>query len=359
MPLPLALNKILNPQPGWYRGDFHCHTNHSDGVHPPPELVEVAKREGLDFFAITDHNAISAYGEFGEAGLLVLPGVEATYKRGHWNIFGLTEAGEWLRQICRPVSEAPQPDDPFPTVNALLRQAASLGLLNSINHPLLAPWAWEFPETELRYVHCLEIWNDPSWPDNERDNPRALALWTRLLNAGWRLTALGGSDYHRPHPPAGQNKPAERLGVPSTYVYAENLSGAAILAAVRARRVYVSMGPRLTFAARLDGMTYDLGADLGDVSGRLAVGATVTECAVPARAQLVRNGEPLAETEVVNGSVALSAGVPVHAGERAWLRFDVYDHAGRMLAITNPIFTGPPAQPAPATFGEILSLSHG
>lgn len=355
MPLPLSLNTVLNHQPGWYRGDFHCHTNHSDGVHSPPELVEVAKREGLDFFAITDHNAIGAYGEFGQAGLLVIPGVEATYKRGHWNIFGLTEDGEWLRQICRPLSDAPRADDPYPTVNDLLRQTASLGLLNSINHPLLAPWAWEFPETDLRYVHCLEIWNDPSWPDNERDNPRALILWTRMLNAGWRLTALGGSDYHRPHPPAGQNKPDERLGVPSTYVYAENLSGAAILAAVRARRAYVSMGPRLAFTARLDGVTYDLGADLGEVSGELILSAAVTDCAVPARAQLVRNGEPLAEAEVKSGNAALSVTLSTHAGERAWFRFDVYDHSGRMLGVTNPIFIGPPAQPAPATFGEFLA----
>lgn len=355
MPLPLSLNTVLNPQPGWYRGDFHCHTRHSDGVLSPPELVEVARREGLDFFAITDHNTVGAYGEFGEAGLLVIPGIEATYDRGHWNIFGLTEDGDWLRQICEIDSDAPRAGDPYPTVNDLLRQTDALGLLNSINHPLLAPWAWEFPETELRYVHCLEIWNDPSWPDNERDNPRALALWTRLLNAGRRLTALGGSDYHRPHPPPGENKPDERLGVPSTYVYAKNLSGAAILAAVRAHRAYVSMGPRLTFTAQLDGATYPIGADLGEVSGQLALSATVTDCAVPARAQLLRNGEPLAEVEVVNGNAALSASVPAHAGERAWLRFDVYDRAGRMLAVTNPIFFGPPVQAAPATFGEFLA----
>ncbi len=354
MPLPLSLNNILNPQPGWYRGDFHAHTHHSDGVHSPRELAEVARREGLDFFAVTDHNAIGAYGEFGEAGLIILPGVEATYKRGHWNIFGITEDGDWLRQICRPIHEAPQPGDPFPTVNALMRQAASLGLLNSINHPLLAPWAWEFLEVEMQYLHALEIWNDPSWPDNARDNPRALALWTRMLDAGWRVTALGGSDYHRPHPLAGQNKPDERLGVPSTYVYAENLSGAAILAAVRARRAYVSLGPRLALTAQRDGVTYGIGADLGDGNGSVTVNATVTACTVPARARLVRNSEPLAEAEIVNGNAALSAAVTAHVGERAWLRLEVHDLAGRLLAVTNPLFTGPVAQPAPATFGEFL-----
>jgi hypothetical protein len=41
----------------------------------------------------------------------------------------------------------------------------------------------------LRHAHALEIWNDPSWSDNVRDDPRAVELWTRMLNAGYRLYA--------------------------------------------------------------------------------------------------------------------------------------------------------------------------
>jgi hypothetical protein len=355
MPLPLSLTAILSPQPGWYRGDFHCHTHHSDGVHPPSELVEVARREGLDFFAITDHNAIGAYGEFGEAGPLVIPGVEATYKRGHWNIFGVTEDGDWLRQICRPVSPTPRDDDPYPTVNALMRKTASLGLLNSINHPLLAPWAWEFPDIELQSLHALEIWNDPSWPDNERDNPRAVELWTQMLNDGWRITALGGSDYHRPHPPAGQTKPDERLGMPSTYVYAENLSGAALLAAVRERRAYVTSGPRVTLTARINETTYAIGAAIGDVSGALELSATVSECPPSARAVLVRNGHPLAEATATERGLHLQLRVGANRGEPAWYRGDVFDAEGKLLAITNPIFIGPRPIPSKTTYGEFLA----
>jgi len=355
MPLPLSLNTLLNPQPGWYRGDFHCHTNHSDGVHPPAELIEVARGEGLAFFAITDHNAVSAYGEFGEAGLLIIPGVEATYKRGHWNIFGVTEDGDWLQQICRGYSDAPQPGDPYPTVNALMRTAASLGLLNSINHPLLAPWAWEFPQSEMQHLHALEIWNDPSWPDNDRDNPRAVELWTRMLNDGWRVTALGGSDYHRPHPPAGQTKPDERLGLPGTYVYAEALSGAAILSAVRERRAYVSAGPRLTFAARLNGTRYEVGAEVGEVSGAVEFSATVSDCPPSARAVMVRNGHPLAEASAAGGGIHLQVRAGANRGQAAWYRCDVFDADGRLLAITNPIFTGPRPTPTKMTFGEFLA----
>ncbi|MGQ0604815.1 MAG: CehA/McbA family metallohydrolase [Anaerolineales bacterium] len=356
MPLPLSLTNILNPNPGWYRGDFHCHTNHSDGVHPPPELAEVARREGLEFFFITDHNAVSAYGEFGEApGVLILPGIEVTYKRGHWNIFGLTEDGDWLKQVCGRYLETPQADDVYPTANAIMQHTAQAGLLNSINHPLLAPWAWEFADTELRHVHALEIWNDPSWPDNARGNPRAVALWTRLLNDGWRITALGGSDYHRPHPPAGQTKPDERLGLPSTYVYADNLCGAAILDAVRRRRAYVSAGPRVTFTARFDGVTHHIGADLGNVSGAVELKATVSECPPSARALMVRNGHPMAEVPEADGGINLHLHAGANRGESAWFRCEVFDAQGELLAITNPIFHGPPPTPSKKTFGEYLA----
>ena len=41
------------------RGDLHAHTNWSDGRHTLQEIVEAAKTEGLEYFAITDHSASS------------------------------------------------------------------------------------------------------------------------------------------------------------------------------------------------------------------------------------------------------------------------------------------------------------
>lgn len=355
MSLPLSLTTVRNPKPGWYRGDFHCHTNQSDGVHPPTELAQVARQEKLDFFFITDHNTVSAYGMFGDdPGVLILPGIEATYKNGHCNIFGVTETAPWLEQVSGPYVAAPSEGDRYPTVNALLAATAELGLFNSINHPRLTPWAWEFADTDLSLVHGLEIWNDPSWPDNRRDNPRAVEMWTRWLNAGWRITALGGSDYHRTHPPAGQDKPDERLGEPSTYVHAANLSGVALLEAVRARRVYVSMGPRVTFQGALDGRSYDIGSDLGPAAGSLALTAEVFDCRAPAVARLVKNGQTVAETRVADGRAALSASVKLDAHEPAWFRLDVVDPDGLTLALTNPLFSGPVRTPNSRRYGDYL-----
>jgi len=343
MPSPLSLTEIHNPRAGWYRGDFHAHTHFSDGVLSPPGLAALAKAEGLDFFAITDHNTVKAYPNFGEhAGLLIIPGIEVTFRQGHFNVFGVDREFEWLQKVCEGHTALTALPGAYPTMNDLMRQIASHGLLNSINHPLLAPWAWCFEDTELGNLQCLEIWNDPSWPDNVRDNPRAVELWTHWLNAGYRITAIGGSDYHRPSPKPGENKPSERLGRPSTYVYAEDLSGNAILQGLRQRRAIVSMGPCVTFRAQMNGSTYEIGEEIPHGAGHVMLSATVTHCTTAARARIVRNGETVSEAAVSDGAADLSFHETPAAGRTGWYRLDVVDANGWMLAITNPIFVGPP-----------------
>jgi histidinol phosphatase-like PHP family hydrolase len=67
---------MMDARPRWYRGDCHAHTNCSDGFYSPPQLVELAKTEGLDFLAITDHNTIDAFSKIeDDPGLLILRGM--------------------------------------------------------------------------------------------------------------------------------------------------------------------------------------------------------------------------------------------------------------------------------------------
>jgi hypothetical protein len=349
--MPTSLSKTFNPHPGWYRGDFHCHTRYSDGVLSPAELQSLARAEGLDFLTITDHNTCGAHEHFSD-DLLVIPGLEVTYKRGHYNVLGAVAASaDWIEQLGSGYFDRPDAADRYPTMNDLLRATAAGGALNSINHPLLAPWAWEFPDTDLRQVHCLEIWNDPSWPANRRDNPRAIALWTAWLNAGFRMTAIGGSDFHRPAPKPGEEKPAERLGKPSTYVYASELSGQAVLEALRQRRAYVSMGPRATFQALAQGAAHDIGADLGHWDGEVTLSARVWACPEPARALVMKSGRPLAEAEVAGDGAELRVADLVTASQPAWYRFDVLGTDGQLLVMTNPIYTGPARAPSRLLFG--------
>lgn len=64
-----------------FRADLHCHSNCSDGSDTPMELLEEAKRRGLQGLSITDHDTIDAYTpellqKAEEVGIRLLPGIE-------------------------------------------------------------------------------------------------------------------------------------------------------------------------------------------------------------------------------------------------------------------------------------------
>lgn len=43
--------------------DFHTHSNYSDGVYSPATLIEMAKENGLSYYALTDHDSVSGIEE--------------------------------------------------------------------------------------------------------------------------------------------------------------------------------------------------------------------------------------------------------------------------------------------------------
>ncbi|MGW9123009.1 CehA/McbA family metallohydrolase, partial [Streptomyces sp. NPDC055663] len=77
---------------GWYRGDCHVHSVHSDGELTPQQLTAAARSAGLDFLATTEHNTAAAHGVWNRpAGddLLVILGEEVTTRTGHWLALGI------------------------------------------------------------------------------------------------------------------------------------------------------------------------------------------------------------------------------------------------------------------------------
>jgi hypothetical protein len=353
MPSNLTLSKIIKAEAGWYRGDFHAHTHFSDGSLPPPDLAGVARAEGLDFFTITDHNTIDAYPHFGPPDdILIIPGIEVTLKEGHFNVFGIEGQPDWLARIKTDSASLKLQGD-LDSFTRLMQRTSAEGLLNSINHPYLTPWAWLDNSADLRQLQCLEICNDPSFGDNAQANPQAVAMWTRWLNAGYRITAIGGVDYHHPDMKKGYISP-QRLSQPTTYVYADNLSGAAILMALQQRRAYVSMGPQVTFEAQANGSTYGIGDDIGEVKGVIELSASLSHSHGSLRAKLVKNGKVMAEALLPAGQGNLRHHDQVGSTQSVWYRLDVLGDNGEMLVVTNPIFVGPKIEPARWTYGDFV-----
>jgi len=363
--MSVSLTRVYNPNPGWYRGDFHAHTTCSDGSLAPRQLAHLAGEQQLDFLAITDHNDIRAFDDFDPScERLVLPGVEVTLLEGHFNVYGFAgntaEAGE----IFGGITDAPREMKHRLSLQhselvALMQRISVAGYFISLNHPLLQPWEWRDSLTDVGWFDGIELLNDPTYDDNYRMNPAALRLWSTWLNAGYRCTGLGGSDFHS-LAPSDNPRRLSRLDLPLTYVYAEELSCLGILDGLRRRRAYISLGPKVELTAQVDGRVYCMGDDAGAIRSSGTLRLSVTGCAGHAQALVVRNGQALARVDVQDGGAELEVEIPAsEAPVRAWYRVDVIDAAGQALAISNPIFLGPPRTPPPTAFGSFAEKLSG
>lgn len=76
--------------------DLHTHTYHSDGTRSPREVVDVARKHGIDILAISDHDNIAAYFEIkgyaDEVGVTLVPAIELSCGYGGIDIHVLAYA---------------------------------------------------------------------------------------------------------------------------------------------------------------------------------------------------------------------------------------------------------------------------
>ena len=342
----------------WYRGDLHSHSTVSDGVLAPDALLREAEREGLDFLAITDHNRWAYPWLPDGSSVLVIAGVEVTMPFGHFNVFAEDPAEpDWvclLPDVDGETREELQPG----AARELISAVRAGGLRSSINHPRISPWAWWDPDLDVGLVSYLEVWNDPTWPENRQANPATLEMWTRWLNAGFRVTAVGGSDFHDPEPKRrldGIRTDGHRVGVPRTYVLADACTPTAILRGLDAGRAYVTMGPTIELLAAGPVGEVGIGDDLGMVEGSLEVEASCAG-AGELRLELVRNGRVASSAEG-RGGAGLRTRFPVDPGEPGWFLVDVRDAGGEVCAFSNPIFHGARPEPSSARYAAFVDMT--
>ena len=204
-----------------FKGDPHLHTRASDGVLSVEELAQHARRHGLDFLAISDHNQmVSADSLPCLPGVTLIPGIEWTHYKGHANFLGVDRAY----------------DEPFfangpEEVQARFNSARERGAFIVINHPFDENCPFQFDLNSLPF-DCLEIWNGPM----RVSNLQAIGLWHSLLSAGKKIPICGGSDYHR-------SQLFLFPGGPTTCVFAMSASPADILSALRQGHAYIIFAP--------------------------------------------------------------------------------------------------------------------
>ena len=302
----------------WYAGALHMHTTNSDGALTPQQLADKAVAEKLDFIAITDHNnTVHQLAAIDAPGLLVITGEEVTTPGGHFSVWGLGGARDYIDFRILPGD---------PAIASAMRAARARGALVSINHPVAdcvaCSWTHELPDS----VNAIEIANGAA-----AARQQAMTMWDILLRAGRHVTAVGESDWHRGNAP---------LGAPSVRVWAPELSTRAVLDALRAGRVVVMADattppPTMTVRSpRSEGRVGDTVRVKADEPLRIDVEAAAAAYK-DARVQLLWNGE------------AVDAGVMPASGRLEFQRFSktagyfrvhVSGADGAPLAVTNPVF---------------------
>jgi hypothetical protein len=313
--------------PGWYRGDLHSHTTHSDGDITVEDRVRGAVARGQDFLAITDHNTVSHHREVDRwpDGITPIRGSEVTTFHGHMNCFGLATAIDW-RDDARGSG-----------ARSIVEQAHRQGALISINHPSAFgdPWCggchWDYALVDYSTFDAMEVWNG-RWKAGESDNNGALDFWTDLLDAGFRLTAVSGTDSHSAEE---DDYPA----LPMNHVHADECTEPAILEGIRRGRVILSSGPFVRFRARVsDGREIVLPGEEMPADGGLDLTVDVDRLEGPATLWFVTSGSRVALGSCEPGTARLSRAGLVATG---WWRLELRGGAAANadpLALTNPVY---------------------
>jgi hypothetical protein len=319
-----APRSVPGTGPGWYRGDLHIHTVHSDGSQTQAQAYAAARAAGLDFIGSSEHNTSSAqltWGKHVPADFLVIPGEEVTTRAGHWVAAGLPAKGHkgtWIDWRYRPEDGR---------LGRFAQQVRDAGGLAIAAHPCtpVDSIRWDFGYDDM---DAIEVWNGPWTGINAFSNRNAVTRWHELLVAGRFLPAVGNSDSHT----SGQ-----QIGVAQTVVRAEALSVDAIIAGYRGGHSWItgSSSIGLDFAATLGGVSAQCGDRVPSRPGdTVAVRLAVTGVAAGDTATLIGPAGDLGTAVAADGTLTLATTV---AGGTAFVRAEV-KRGNAMLALTNPIF---------------------
>jgi hypothetical protein len=233
---------------------------------------------------------------------VTLLGYEWTsWLHGHRHVLYFYDAGE-VRSSMDPAYETPAQ-----LWGALRGQLALTFAHHSAGGPIGTNWAFApdpvlEPVTEIVSVHGSSeaadspvVIYDPVAGNFVRD----------ALDRGYRLGFVGSGDSHDGHPGlAHLERGPGRGGLAA--ILAEERTRESVLAALRARRVYATNGPRIALRARLDG--HPMGSLLRSAAEgaadmqRLELGA-VTE-------------EPIERVEMIRSGKLVP--LPTQPGEREW-----------------------------------------
>ena len=361
---PVERDHVANRSARWYHGDFHMHSWHSNPHGPTRQrFIEYARQAELDFLPVTEYVVGVHWDEYGRLQeqfpeLLIWPGREIVTYFGHMQCIGETWGFIEYHHGFEDV-----------TVREIQRAVREAKALFQVNHPttfggplfrnLCRGCAFELgDEIDWREVDTIEILNGPVVVQRKLplrkasvvfENPfmtSAIEFWEELLNSGFRVTAVCGSDF----------KKGKGLGSCTTAVWADELSRRALTDAIRDGRAYV----------RTRGVKASPELDMTATTANGETGTFGSQFVVPADGEVevtisVKRGGGQSLRIIRNGAGTLVVKIPyddfrhTFAASRAsdegpfgtWYRVETFDDRSR-TTVGNPIFLTDETVPSPA-----------
>jgi hypothetical protein len=290
-------------------GDFHGHSNLSDGTGTPEDFLAYARDvAGLDAVCLTDHDhwgmlALDQYPQLWEhiravtrdfhrpGEFVTLLGYEWTsWLHGHRHVLYFGDEGPVLSSI----------DERYETPAQLWEGLRGLPAMTFAHHSAGGPIAtnWDYappselePVTEVASVHGSS--EAPDAPARIYDPLRGNFV-RDVLGRGYRLGFIGSNDSHDGHPGLAHLVNPQRGGLAA--LLTDDLTREGIRAALLERRCYATNGPRIVLRVALDGKR--MGSDVAPKAGKSLLYVRAIGCAPIASIELVRAGTVV---EVVPG----------------------------------------------------------
>jgi hypothetical protein len=221
----------------FFRGNLHCHSNRSDGLLAPEDVVGAYREAGYDFVCLSDHFE-AEYGwqvtdtrALRDEGFTTIVGAELS--SAPWD----DRHAYWVTAAGLPVDFGAPPTDDH---SEAIRRARTLGAFVIMLHPGLNNLPLEaatYGLPALEAVHAIEVYNHNGAMAAIPDGANGAYMLDGLLEGGRRLLVNAGDDAHF-------DDPKDRFGG-WIEVHSESLDPELLLNSLKAGRYYSTQGPSI------------------------------------------------------------------------------------------------------------------
>ena len=312
---------------GWYSGSTHVHMNYGGNLHNTPEnLMFMSAAEDMDIIGelvANKDNRIFDYQFFrGELDPLStserLLYFNEEYRPPFYGHIGLLNLREHLISPFTTGYEGTAIDSLYPSNTDIFRIARKQGAIGGYVHPYFREpsegdygRARGFPvDTALGTLEFLEVMS-------VSDHLATASVWHRILNCGFRVTAVGGEDsisnLHR----------TALVGADRTYAYlGPKLDWDVWIEAIRRGRTFVTNGPLLEFS--LNGAEAGEEIHLPESGGRLKVRAAMQSIAPVEKVEILNNGKVVSTLPLTDGGKRAETSREIHVMQSGWYTLRAY-----------------------------------